>query len=440
MKNKDYNIDVEYELKIMSSSELKEKLMKDNNLTEEDIFLHYALNNLAEMRVSYTDLHNNTESTNKYLTLNDYSLLLHYQLYKRGIKLDKTVRMFNGYRDINQLCELKNIKEKPFKDSNNKTYYDFLEKHNLFYVERSIYTEVPYTDALLDIINYNLDIFNQHRVIADEKFKQCVENSYIVINETADGKYELIDGFYRILYKNVDCNVVVKVYKNITNEQWFKLMINCNYWKTNVNKSLFFDRGFILGLRCRYGINMEDYIFIKDRIFNTYNGLIDILSKNIDTIKINHHLEFTKALESKGLSPSNSVYITNDLNLFRNKVLLNKYFINDLKTIKSYLEYLPANILNLKKIKESDIFSNHAYQKFLSNILKLIFTYRVKYPDRKMNELPENLIDIIFEDKEIKDSFMKAVGLTVPGSIDNRLELLYPNLILIFNKVLLNEK
>ena len=54
-----------------------------------------------------------------------------------------------------------------------------------------------------------------------------------------------------------------------------------------------------------------------------------------------------------------------------------------------------------------------------------------------MNELPVNLIDIIFKDKEIKDSFTKAVGMSVDGSIDNRLELLYPNLILIFDELLL---
>lgn len=440
MRNRDYNIGVDYEIKIMSSLELKDKLMKDNNLTDENIFLHYSLNNLSELRVNYTDLHNRVESRDKYFFLNRDSLLLDYQLYKQGIKFNKPVKMFTGYMDINQLCESKNITEKPFKDANNETYYDFLDKHNLLYENRCTYTEVPYTEALIDTINYNLDKFNKDRVIADEKFKQCVENSYVVINERADGTFELVDGFYRILYKNVDCNVIVKVYKDITDEQWFKLMINCNYWKTNVDKSLFYDRGFLLGLRCRYGIKMEDYIFIKDKVFNSYNGLMHILSKNIDTIKINHHLDLTKVMDNKGLSKFDRVYITNDINIFRNKVLLNKHFINDLKTIKSYLGYLPANILKLKKIKDSDVFSNHAYHQFLSNILKLVFTYRAKYSGVEMNELPKDLIDIIFEDKEIKDSFVKAVGLSVPGSIDNRLELLYPNLIIIFNKVLLNKK
>lgn len=428
MKNIDYNLNIEYQIKVISSKELREKIMKDNNLTEEDIFLHYSLNNIQQMNINYIDKNNKSKTTEKYPNLTYESILLKYQLYKKGLKSTKQTRMFTSY--IHQL-----------NNTNKNSTDEIYSEYSLDDSSEFIYTEIPNKEAVYDIINYNMELYNKNRDIMDEQFKQCVENAMIVINEKEDGKYELIDGFYRVLYKNVDCNVIVRIYKNITDEQWFKLMINCNYWKTNVNESLFYDRGFILGLRCRYGIKMEDYIFVEYELFDKYNGLINILSKNIAPIRLNHYLEFYKALEKKGMSRvDNNIFISGNSSLFKNKVLLNKHFINDLKTIKYYLEYLPENILKLKKVKELNIFSTHAYQKFLSNILQLIFTYRIKYSETTMNELPQNLIDIIFEDNEIKESFVKATSLVVNGSVDNRLELLYPNLMIILDKVLLNKE
>lgn len=422
MKNTDYNLNIEYELKIMSSLELRKKIMKDNNLTEEDIFLHYSLNNIKQEEIECININNEIEKKPKYSNEIYSSILIRYQLYKKGFKSNKKVKMLLGYKP---------------KDTLNTTN----DEYNIYYDERYMYEEISDEDAVNDVINYNMKLYNKDRNIMDEKYKQCIENATIVINEKLDGKYELIDGFYRILYKNVDCNVIVKVYKNITDEQWFKLMINCNYWKSNVNRHMFYDRGFILGLRCRYGIKMEDYIYVEYELLNQYNGLIDLMSDTITPIRLNHYSAFYNALENKGLSRiDNNIFITNDTNLFKNKVLLNKYFVNDLKMIKEYLEYLPENILQLKKVKDSNVFSTRAYQKFISNLLQLIYTYRVKYSNEDMNELPKNLIDIIFEDKEIKDSFVKATSLVVNGTVDNRLELLLPNLMIILNKVLRNKE
>lgn len=442
MKNRDYNIGIDYEIKIMSSLELKEKLMKDNNLTEEDIFFHYSLNNMSEINIEYTDVLGRKDYESKYSYMDRNSILSNYLQYKKGISLDKTVRMFIGKMDIQEICEKRNITEKPFTDSNGITYNDFFEKHQIYHIDDSLYKEVPYQDAIVDIVHYNIEIFNKQRAIPDEPFNQGIENSCIVINEKSDGKYELLDGFYRILYKNIDRNVIVKVYKNITDEQWFKLMLNLNYWKTKDSKDLFYDRGFLLGLRCRYGIKMEDYIFTKSSDWSKNNSLVDILSQNIEPISINHHFQVREIAKNKGLSEIlyNRLVCGSNADSIRKQLLINKYFVNDLKTIQNYLGYLPENILKLKKIQDVDIFSSYTYQKFLSNIIKLIFAYRINNLGKDMNELPADLIDIIFKDKEIKDSFVKAVGMSINGYIDNRLELLYPNLILIFDELLLKKE
>lgn len=437
MKNKDYNLGVEYELKIINSLELKEKLMKDNNLTEEDIFLHYSLNKLEKEEIHYIDVFGENYYRDKFeFGLDISSILSNYLALKKGFTIDKELEMLEGRMDINQICKEYNIKDKPFKDSNSETYKDFLTNCNLEYVKDSLYKKVSYKEAVFDTINYNIDTFNKSRNISDEKFREGLENSYVVINERTDGRYELLDGFYRILYKNIDCNVVVKIYKNVTDEEWFKLMINLNYWKTNVNNQLFYDRGFLLGLRCRFNIKIEDYIYPLNN--TNFTNLVYILSNTIQPILIQDSSLFKKGLENKNIldyySKMNCIRNTNE---FRRNTLLSKYFINDLNTLTRYLAYLPENILNLKKVKEVNVFSSYAYRIFLNNLIKAIFNYRVMHSDIEMNELPNDLIDILFKDKEIKDSFVKSINLIDFTSIDKRMESLYPNLFLIFKDYLL---
>lgn len=331
MKNKDYNIDVEYEIKIMSTTKLREKIMKDNKLTEEIIFNYYSLNTLTSM-----------------------------------------------------------------------------------------------------------EAFEKQKYEEDETFNQGLENAFIVVNEKSNGEYELLDGFYRILYKNLEKNVIVKVYKNITDEQWMKLMINLNYWKTHKDSVSFFDRGFLLGLRCRHNIKMEDYI-MTDSISKKTMSLANILSKGVKTASINS-TSFDNIKKGKDFTEQYllAFFYKNSSN-FRNKALTNEYFIRDLKVIKNYINYLPENILKLKKVKEADIFSSYAYEKFIVSIMQLIFTYRLLNSDKEMNDLPADLIDKFFENEDIKQSFIKAIGMSTCGFIDNRLESAYPKFILILNENLLKE-
>lgn len=438
MKNRDYNLGVDYELSIMSTTELKNKLMKDNNLTEEDIFLHYSLNNISDVKVNCINIRGDEESHNKYSYMCKDSILQNYLLLKQGLLPNKEIKRFIGNLSIQELAKKLEIEEEPFLDENGKTYLDFINKYHekFMFVEDSVYESCTYHEAILDTINYNLKLFNDYRSVPTKSFNEGIENTYVVINRRADGKYELIDGFYRVLYKNIERNIVVKIYNDLTDEQWFKLMINCNFWKTNVSNALFYDRGFLLGLRNRFNVKMEDYSLLKDKTWNRHDGLVDLLTNNIKPLRISSYKELKNIMNKIGIDCTQSLLYKQDIDSFRNEVLVNKHFISDLKMFKNYLGYLPDKLLKLKKLSNVDVFTSYAYQKFLNNLLRLILVYRVCNADKEMNELPENLIDIIFEDKEIKDSFIKATTMTVSGFIDNRLDLLYANLIIILDNLL----
>lgn len=440
MKNTDYNLGKDYEVVVMSSKDLKRKLMKDNSLTEEDIFLHYSLSNWSKIQIELESLKGDIYKTAKYPYLTS-NLLTSYIVSKKNLLLSRTVEYVERLKTIEELCIELEIDKVPYLDEDGLHYKNFISEFQskfMFHTDM-VYDKCDLSIAIDETFEYNMKLYNENRNIETEKFKQCIENSYVVINEREDGRYELIDGFYRILYKNIDKNVIVKVYKNITDEEWFKLMINCNYWKTNVSRSLFYDRGFMLGLRCRYGIYMEDYI-TQDTHKDSYNGLVELLSDYIEPLYINHNREFKIIMTEKGLDINNDLLRRYNADDFRNQLLVNKFFVSDLKMIKNYLSYLPENLLKSKKLEGVNIFKNYAYNKFLSNIIKLIFTYRIHFSNNDMNELPMDLIDKIFEDKEIQTSFIKAVGMSVSGFVDNRLELLYPNLISLFNEIILNNK
>lgn len=420
--NTDFNLGIDYELKVMSTRELRRKIMRDNRITNDDLFFYYTMKDFSKLSLKYQDLEGDFHSTLLY-AIRDIKKNDLWQVYGGELKNNFNIKKFVGVKDISTIAN-----ELGFEGV--ETYEGLKEAsdNKLLGLNPKIYQEVSYQEALLDMLNHAIEEFEAGQKIVDDVFKQGIENCPIIINEKPNGKIELVDGFYRLLYKEIDCNVVVKAYKNLTDEQWFKIMLNCNNWKTRHGQGLFYDRGFVLGLNARFGICAYDYHLEG----NNVKHLVDFLSEYLKPISL------TKRDALPDTFADVDYLIGMEADKFRNLSLVQPFFARDLKQIKDYLNYLPAKVLAKKSLSGIDLLTTSAYNDFIKLIIKSIFVFRLKNKDKTMNTLPVNLIDLVFENREVFESFSKAAKYSARGVYGNQLEHLIPTLQEILEQELLD--
>ncbi len=114
----------------------------------------------------------------------------------------------------------------------------------------------------------------------NKTFNTMVDSMPIVVNKnTSTGKYELIDGYKRVLVNNnseqLNKSVAVKVFNDLSDGDFLHLLFALNEWKT-IAKEWLYDRGYMFALRERFGIKIEDYPILSkyDKAdFSLYNIL-----------------------------------------------------------------------------------------------------------------------------------------------------------------------
>lgn len=225
----------------------------------------------------------------------------------------------------------------------------------------------------------------------DEKntiiFNSGTETNMVVINIT-NGKIQLIDGFLRVLYSE-SCNkdIVVKVYEDLTDEQFLHELVLCNIWKescdyySGVN---FFDRGFLFALQFRFGIDIQ---YVQENILTNMLNLLSHYSKEKDP------------------------YLT---------IVNNKFFTSDVKTMFNLAT--TSNIGTSSTITETlgnKTQYTYYYSSLLCRIFKLIGEIRTYFPAECQKDYTTDMFisEILKHDKELK-SISK---LTVNGRVDNRI-------------------
>lgn len=222
-----------------------------------------------------------------------------------------------------------------------------------------------------------------------------LELAYFVVSETADGNWNLIDGFRRLFgnsgfEKFSDQEVLVKVYRNVGVFEWTKLIYESNAWKwSGFRGSDLFDRGFRLSMYQHFGFKMDDD---RDQLVDSSNLLVaygSYLSRHSDIVE--------------GF----------DRSLFENA-----YYISDLNVLNALAG---KKVVFRKKVRGGYDEVTHTLTSFRLNGLPLVLlaltlgTIRYENKGKSMVELTvEDAFDL-FNDASLSKKFHKLVGMNVMG-------------------------
>lgn len=262
-----------------------------------------------------------------------------------------------------------------------KTYINYLkaeteeEKRELlsdsFFRNKS---ETYLKDSKISSENYdnkkNKVLFETERKL---KATLGMETQYFVVEKLENGKLILLDGFNRLFgstYENEEKEIMVKVYKNISEEDYGNLVINLNSWKINnpdilvgTNNKLLavIDRGMLFSMYLKYGINAE--IFFKQIV--TYSQML--YQNNI--------LDFTERknfipqflLAEKICNKLTELDLGEEFNKYIQKNIISKTDITE-ATTNEILEGLSREDLNIHKEKIKSFTSDVYVLKYLQKI------------------------------------------------------------------------
>lgn len=226
----------------------------------------------------------------------------------------------------------------------------------------------------------------------------------IVVSKTQKG-YELLDGYRRIFFTNPlpDREVLVKVYPEIDDVQWMKMMVMFNSWKFEKGVATFFDRGVSLGLYYRYGVDFGQYY--------SYHG--------------------TFSLESML-----NRYIKSD---FYHTLWGNDCFHDDMKVLKNFIFWKPKFVFQTSRKKtefDCSVLNNKeitkAYPIFLISMIKMISSQLGKLRREETKQIQEGTLkkrkSVSFDDvlhvlqkEELQQDYLKMKDMYVTGHIENRL-------------------
>lgn len=202
----------------------------------------------------------------------------------------------------------------------------------------------------IDYKNFNNGGKNVKSII-DTPPNEIYEYQLFFLLKRKDGSYCLLDGFRRLLWYNTPkCPINVRIYdeNTLSDNQIMKLLVYFNHLKFYGSIGAYYDRGFALGMRTIFDLN----ILIYHKVFDSYLSTNDIVKKY-----------WSDRPEA-------------DLKIERVKErMLNPFFVSDMKFIEA---------LSKTGVMMNDVFG------------ALVFQYRTNFPDKEF--------DLNFFNEKIKEN------------------------------------
>lgn len=185
--------------------------------------------------------------------------------------------------------------------------------------------------------NLKEDYFNKSDSIKNPPL-EIYEYQLFFLLKRKDGSYCLLDGFRRLLwYDTPNASINVRVYDEsiLSDDQIMKLLVYFNHLKFYGSIGAYYDRGFALGMRTIFDLNILNY----NKVFDSYLSTTEIVKKY-----------WSDRPEA-------------DLKIERVKErMLNPFFVSDMKFIEA---------LSKTGVMMNDVFG------------ALVFKYRSDFPDKE---------------------------------------------------------
>lgn len=310
----------------------------------------------------------------------------YYHFSSKPINLDFYLSKIN-LRDINiglnsgkNISELLNLTSPKYcvKIESYKEDENLEEKY--FWEDYAIYKIISREEAL-SIVEKEINTYlNKKRTIDERIFAQQIEFSPIIINVTSNNKIQLLDGYKRVFFINdeelLNKIVPVKIFDNISDESFIKLLDMANAWKTlyteYYKEANYYDRGYLFALRQRFGLKYEDYSYMD------LTDLLKLYKKPYDYYKYN------------------------------------KYLIDDILDMK-----------NINKLPEQYQI-NPLFEAIVNRFIYCLGQYRIIHRDLNKPLNFTELFKIFTNNKEIKNTLKNKSQLAVPGRIRNVVDNIEP--------------
>lgn len=238
----------------------------------------------------------------------------------------------------------------------------------------NVFTHLSELQAKSAFDNAINDGIYQDNSIGEIEYLQNLEAQPITINiNTKTNKYELIDGYKRLLYitdkKLLGYTAPVKFFIDLNDAQFLALLYSANIWKTEKN---FHDRGFLFALKSKYNFTIP---------LSTYENK-SWYFEELGTLQL---YDFGENLNNVGKTE------------LMNGLLRHKFLVNDMQLMYNFLPKEAAKQPYDKNMSEEIMFS----------IIELVGKLRRNVGNNMQNDISEELITSIFEDGLIKKSCSK---------------------------------
>lgn len=407
MKNKDNIINKEYEISLMKLSDIKKLIMDNYNLSLIDIFRFYSCIKIPfdnDNKILVDGIYDDGDKLGikkvkyKYHYFspdNLYELFRYEEAIKAGYlninieEYDYTIRKDNREKSSNNY--IKDLAKGYFEETNEDNNYSIKNLTKNYFRDDDIY-KIASLDTFVKDRQVNL-LENSLKVVEDNKFfLEAIETSPIILNKKKDGKYDLIDGFFRVLISQpkIDPVVIVKIYDDLNDNDWFNLMATFNAWKsTNIEMKMTLDRGFLFGLYTRFNIDPKNYVS-----FDYNNDIFNIMLNYFSASSENSIFEYKKYIKVDVMRSCN-------------------YFVEDMKAFEKLCKLVPND-----NVLEHNSYT-YFYRKLLSYIISTVGDIRRNNSECEQNKLDVNIIDNLLKDKDYKKEFNRLCKMQIPGRIDN---------------------
>ena len=237
----------------------------------------------------------------------------------------------------------------------------------------NVFVHLPESKAKELFDNAVNSVIYQNNAVGEMEYLQNLETQQITINiNTKTNKYELIDGYKRLLYiTNEDLlkySAPVKFFTDLNDSQFLALLYAANIWKT---KERFHDRGFLFALKTRFGfvIPLSTY---KNKSYS---------SDELATLQLyDFGGNLVRVSETKMM----------------NTLHHHKHLVNDMTLMYNFLP----------QITEKQTYDKNLSDEVMFTIIEVAGDLR-RAKGSDSNDLTEELITSIFEDDLIKKSCAK---------------------------------
>lgn len=232
----------------------------------------------------------------------------------------------------------------------------------------SVLTHVPESVAKKTFDDAVNAVITRNNRIGEIEYLQNLEAQPITINvDSKSGKYQLIDGYKRLLYitdkKLLSYSAPVRIFTDLDDSQFLALLYAANVWKT---EDRFHDRGFLFALKTRF-----NFVIPESAYADTFH------ENELNTLKLYDFGESFHKVHKDELM---------------NTLLYHKHLVNDISLMYYFVPSL---------------FENYKYDKNMLDEIKFTIIERVgemrrNDDDGSQKELTKEVITSIFDDDLIK--------------------------------------